>query len=196
MKIKKNRSDKFFNSLQQGLAQAATKIGEVVNLISDIAEQTNLLALNAAIEAARAGEQGRGFAVVADEVRTLAQRTQDSTSEIDEMITRLQESSKNAITVMESGRSQVASSVDQATKAGESIESITNAVGHISDMNAVIANAVEQQSFVAEEVNQNITVINEVAEQNAAAVNQITASSEELSRMAVSLHDMISKFRV
>jgi len=180
----------------QQVGNDSDNIGTVLDVIKGIAEQTNLLALNAAIEAARAGEQGRGFAVVADEVRTLAKRTQESTSEIEDMISRLQDSSKNAINAMDAGREQANTSVSQATEAGSALAAINEVVARISDMNTQIASAAEEQTTVAEEVNHNITVISQVAEQNAAAVNQITASSEELSRMAVSLQEMISQFQI
>lgn len=180
----------------QKVGQESDNIGTILDVIKNIAEQTNLLALNAAIEAARAGEQGRGFAVVADEVRTLASRTQQSTSEIEEMILSLQENAKKAVQAMEVGREQASTSVEQAKIAGLSLKMITEVVLHISEMNTQIASAAEEQTCVAEEINRNVTNISDVAEQNASAVNQVTASSEELAQMAINLQTMIAQFEV
>jgi len=171
-------------------------IGSVIDVIKDIAEQTNLLALNAAIEAARAGEQGRGFAVVADEVRTLAQRTQESTQVIEEMIVKLQSGAKNAVKVMEDSRDQAQLSVNQAALAGGSLDEIASAVIVISDMNHQIASAAEEQSSVSEEISQNIQKVNLSAEQNSTAMNEASTSTVNLSRLAVSLQQMISKFSI
>lgn len=153
----------------------ASNISTVVDVIRGIAEQTNLLALNAAIEAARAGEQGRGFAVVADEVRTLAQRTQQSTKEIQDMVERLQGGSNEAVKAMDQGTEKVASSVQRATEAGKVLEDISSAISKVGDMNTQIATAAEEQSAVAEEINSNIVGINTLSQ---SAVDDCTLNAE------------------
>lgn len=176
------------------LESHSSNIGIVLEVIKGIADQTNLLALNAAIEAARAGEQGRGFAVVADEVRTLASRTQESTAEINQTIELLQSEAQNAVAVMESGRQQAHIGLEQAKATGETFDAIAKAVTVISEMNAQIASAGEQQAIVVDEINRNIIDINEIAEEGANDANNMAASCESLAEQADELKSSVEKF--
>ncbi|MES9910789.1 MAG: methyl-accepting chemotaxis protein [Candidatus Sedimenticola sp. 4PFRAG1] len=180
----------------QMLARDSEDIGSVLDVIRGIAEQTNLLALNAAIEAARAGEQGRGFAVVADEVRTLASRTQESTSEIQEMIERLQGTARNAVTSMDTSRERASQGVNEVSQAGESLRAITTSVESISDVNEHVALAAEEQTAVAGDIQQNVGSISGIAAQTTAGANETSQASEHLAELAGKLQAMVGNFKV
>ena len=178
------------------LKRESDKIGSVLDVIKSVAQQTNLLALNAAIEAARAGEAGRGFAVVADEVRSLAQRTQKSTEEIEELIEGLQSGTRQVSSSMDSSRILTDSSVELTRRAGEALGSITRTVSTIQGMNQQIAAAAEQQSAVAEEINRSVLNVRDVSEQTAAASEETAASSVELARLGAHLQALVARFKV
>ncbi|MDK8462221.1 methyl-accepting chemotaxis protein [Marinobacter sp. SS13-12] len=178
------------------LQSETNNIGTVLDVIKSVAEQTNLLALNAAIEAARAGEQGRGFAVVADEVRSLAQRTQSSATEIETLISNLVTSAETSVTSMETGNKLAEQTLEQAELAGTAIQEMAESVEEIRQHNSQIATAAEEQSSVAEEINQNVTLIRDVGDQSAASTEQVSAASEELARLAEGLSTQVARFKV
>ena len=186
------RSAEVINQLED----EATGVGSVLEVITGIAEQTNLLALNAAIEAARAGEHGRGFAVVADEVRTLASRTQQSTTEIQAIIERLQSGARDAVSVMDAGKEHAHHSVEKANETRESLEGITLSVKTISTMNTQIASAAEEQSAVTEDINRHILQISGLLDDTLKLSSEATKNSSELSRDAEQLEKIVNNFKI
>ncbi len=180
------------NSLESDIGN----IGAIVDVIRGITEQTNLLALNAAIEAARAGEHGRGFAVVADEVRTLAARTQSSTHEIEEMVGRLQSGATAAVSVMNEGRESAKTSVEKAACAGQALDTITAMISKMDEMSAAISSAANQQSQVAEDINRGIVNISQVAEHTADGARETSQAVETMSTLSLQLQEAASKFKV
>ena len=184
------------SSVISQLEKDSQEIGSILDVIRNIAEQTNLLALNAAIEAARAGEQGRGFAVVADEVRTLASRTQQSTQEIQQMIERLQSASQKAVDIMNQTNQQAHKGAEYASNTGEVLSSISEAINQLSEMNVEIAHAAEEQSKVAQMINKTVVDITQIGDQTAQGSQQTTSASQTLNQLSSQLQHLVGQFRI
>lgn len=180
----------------QELGKRSEEIGQIVGVINDIAEQTNLLALNAAIEAARAGEQGRGFAVVADEVRKLAERTTEATKEIGEMIKSIQSETRTAVSAMETGTRQVEEGVDATSQAGDALQEIIRMAEQVGDMINQIATAATQQSSATEEVNQSVDRIANLVKESASGAQQSAEACQEVSGLAFDLRSLVGRFQL
>jgi methyl-accepting chemotaxis protein len=182
--------------LMAALGKRSDQIGQIVNVIKDIAEQTNLLALNAAIEAARAGEQGRGFAVVADEVRKLAERTAAATAEISQMISAIQSETGNAVTTMEKGSSQVSDGVALANQAGEALQNINSSVKRVVEMIEQISESTRSQSETTNEITKRVEHIAEMAQENTSSVDETTHASRDLQKLSGHLQQVVSRFKL
>jgi methyl-accepting chemotaxis protein len=178
------------------VAGLSENIGKVLDVIGSISDQTNLLALNAAIEAARAGEAGRGFAVVADEVRILAQRTREATEEIKQTIEQLQSGTTSSVSVMNEGVKQAAAAVEQSENSGKSLELIIGQINEITELNFAIATAAKEQSAVTSEINKNVDNIRAIANENAEAANRTVEAGEQLMCMSDGLQALIKTFKV
>jgi len=178
------------------LGESSKQIGEIISVIDDIADQTNLLALNAAIEAARAGEQGRGFAVVADEVRKLAERTTEATKQIADMIKGIQRDTENAVRMMQNGNAEVTNGIQLADKAGAALKAIVDSSTHLLDMISQIATASEEQAATGEQITKNVAMISEVAQDSSRRITEIAHSADDLSRLTDELRGLVAQFKI